>query len=91
LEIAASVLGSLKMCHNSVEFSKEVINKSNIYQYESYTVNSEHILCLKVSNYPLLIFNDKSYDIEWIENNKFHYKSFQLSDKINATITTYKN
>ena len=38
---------------------------------DSYTVNKEHILCLKMSNYPEIICNDNLYIISWLKNNKF--------------------
>ena len=37
-----------------------------------YTVNSEHILCLKVYNYPIIQKNR----VKWIENNLFQSKKF---------------
>jgi len=40
---------------------------------ESYTVNQEHILCLKASSYPHLSYSNKRkyFTIEWLENNEF--------------------
>lgn len=48
------------------------------YGEDSFIVNKEHILCLKVDNYPKLskkIFDD--YKVEWIEDNVFYEKSFR--------------
>lgn len=45
---------------------------------EKYTVNEEHILCLKASGFPILsdCRNNHLYNIQWIENNQFKSKSF---------------
>ena len=47
---------------------------------DSYTVNQEHILCLKASGYPQFNHvNDKyntNYNIQYIENNKFMSRTF---------------
>jgi hypothetical protein len=45
---------------------------------EKYTVNEEHILCLKVSGYPRIANHkgNKNFNIEWIENNKYKSKTF---------------
>lgn len=49
---------------------------------DKYTVNQEHILCLKATGYPRIL-NDKNrnrYTVDWIENNKFNSKSFTYND-----------
>ena len=48
---------------------------------ESYTVNQEHIICLKVSGYPAFNTdnNNNNYNIQWVENNTFHSKTFTFS------------
>jgi hypothetical protein len=50
---------------------------------EKYTVNQEHILCLKLSGYPKLSYSNNtkntSYNIQWIENNTFCSKTFTFS------------
>ena len=40
---------------------------------EKYTVNQEHILCLKASEFPKITYRNNNYDynIQWIENNKY--------------------
>jgi superfamily II DNA or RNA helicase len=45
---------------------------------EKYTVNQEHILCLKASGFPMLKNNikQKNYQVRWIENNKINSKKF---------------
>lgn len=45
---------------------------------DKYTVNSEHILCLKPSSFPSLNHskNDRNWRVEWVENNKFCSKNF---------------
>jgi len=47
---------------------------------DSYTVNQEHILCLKASGFPKISNNhhknNTSYNVQWIESNKFHSKTF---------------
>ena len=47
LEIARCVLGSLKMCHNSVEFSKEVIENCSelLSVIKSLIIKKIEILC----------------------------------------------
>lgn len=49
---------------------------------EKYTVNSEHILCLKGSGFPYVVNSriNNSYNIQWIKDNEFKSKTF-----------TYKN
>ena len=42
---------------------------------DSYTVNQEHILCLKASGYPR-INHATNYNVQYIENNKFMSKTF---------------
>ena len=49
---------------------------------DKYTVNQEHILCLKATGYPRII-HDKTrgrYTVDWIENNKFNCKSFTYNN-----------
>jgi hypothetical protein len=44
---------------------------------DKYTVNQEHILCLKASGFPKLAHNvNTNYNIQWIEDNKFQSKTF---------------
>lgn len=45
---------------------------------DKYTVNEEHILCLKVSGYPIIsnANNNNNYNIQWIEDNKYKSKTF---------------
>ena len=47
---------------------------------DKYTVNQEHILCLKASGFPKLAHNthksNTNYNIQWIEQNKFQSKTF---------------
>jgi len=50
---------------------------------EKYTVNQEHILCLKASGFPKIYrCNDKynsNYNIQWIEKNNFQSKTFTFN------------
>jgi len=50
---------------------------------EKYTVNQEHILCLKVLGFPKLCKNihksNINYTVQWIENNQFKYKTYTLN------------
>ena len=50
---------------------------------ESYVVNQEHILCLKASGFPKISHNNHknntSYNVQWIENNKFQSKTFTFN------------
>jgi hypothetical protein len=51
---------------------------------EKYTVNQEHILCLRASGFPKLSHNthkaNTNYNIQWIENNTFCSKTFTFSN-----------
>jgi hypothetical protein len=51
---------------------------------EKYTVNEEHILCLKASGFPKFSANNHtantSFNIQWIENNKFQSKTFTYNN-----------
>lgn len=49
-----------------------------------YTVNEVHILCLKAEGFPNMVENECKYKIEWIENNTFHSKIFNLDCKNEA-------
>jgi hypothetical protein len=54
---------------------------------EKYTVNQEHILCLKVSGKPTINITKgkyKSYNIRWVENNKYNSKNFPINKEIEA-------
>jgi hypothetical protein len=52
---------------------------------ETYTVNQEHIMCLKASGFPQITCNNNSrntnYNIQWIENNSFCSKTFTFQNK----------
>jgi hypothetical protein len=53
------------------------------YSGDDYTVNSEHILCLKMEGYPEMKEDGQtSIHIEWIENNQFCSKTFERNDEI---------
>jgi len=48
---------------------------------EKYTVNSEHILCLRVSGFPKISSNNHtSYNVQWVEDNKFMSKIFTFNE-----------
>ena len=51
---------------------------------ETYTVNQEHILCLKASGFPKLSRNNHksntNYNIQWIEDNDFCSKTFTFNN-----------
>jgi hypothetical protein len=50
---------------------------------EKYTVNQEHILCLRASGFPKLSRNthkaNTNYNIQWLENNTFCSKTFTFN------------
>ena len=50
---------------------------------ERYTVNKEHILCLKVSGFPHFSHSlpNNNYNIQWVEDNKYHSKTFTYNTK----------
>ena len=51
---------------------------------EKYTVNQEHILCLRASGFPKLSRNNHkdntNYNIQWIENNEFCSKTLTFNN-----------
>ena len=47
---------------------------------EKYTVNQEHILCLRVSDFPKMNNHSNNYTIQWIENNEFCSKMFIFNE-----------
>lgn len=61
----------------------EVISENG----ESYTVNKDHILCLKSLDYPCLKMShdtdsgDAVYTVEYIENNAFCHQDFETEQK----------
>jgi hypothetical protein len=50
---------------------------------EKYTVNQEHILCLRASGFPKLSRNNHksntNFNVQWIENNEFKSKTFTFN------------
>ena len=50
---------------------------------EKYTVNQEHVLCLRASGYPKFSCNNNksntNYKIQWLENNEFCSKTFTFN------------
>ena len=50
---------------------------------EKYTVNEDHILCLRVSGFPSICHNqhksNTNFNIQWIENNIFQSKTFSYN------------
>jgi superfamily II DNA or RNA helicase len=50
---------------------------------ESYIVNKEHILCLKVSGFPKFSHSliNNNYNIQWVKDNKYHSKTFTYNTK----------
>jgi len=52
---------------------------------ETYTVNSEHILCLKATGFPKYKHcKNNNIHIQWIENNCFKMKKFNENHQTNA-------
>ena len=52
---------------------------------EKYTVNQEHILCLRASGFPKMAFNkhtaNTNFNIQWIENNEFQSRTFSYNSE----------
>ena len=50
---------------------------------DKYTVNEDHILCLRVSGFPKICHNqhknNTNFNIQWIENNIFQSKTFSYN------------
>ena len=53
---------------------------------EKYTVNQEHILCLRVSSNPNISKSNinKSWQVQWFENFSFKCRRFKINDKLGA-------
>jgi len=53
---------------------------------EKYTVNQEHILCLRVSSNPNISKSNinKSWQVRWFENFSFKCRRFKINDKLGA-------
>lgn len=53
---------------------------------EKYTVNQEHILCLRVSSNPNISKSNinKSWQVQWFENFSFKCQRFKINDKLGA-------
>ena len=53
---------------------------------EKYTVNQEHILCLRVSSNPNISKSNinKTWEVRWFENFSFKCKRFKINDKLGA-------
>jgi len=51
---------------------------------EKYTVNQEHILCLRASGFPKITRNNHksntNYNVQWIEKNNFQSKTFTFNE-----------
>jgi hypothetical protein len=60
----------------SLARGKDMMYKINPVKGDSYIVNKEHILCLEVSGFPQMTTNNKNFNIQWVENNKFQSKTF---------------
>lgn len=56
---------------------RDVMYEISPVKGESYTVNQEHILCLKTSGKPTIVNNNSSWKVKWVENNKRKIKSFK--------------
>ena len=53
---------------------------------DKYTVNQEHILCLRASGFPKI--NHDTYTVEWVQQNEFMSKKF---DDSNEMLDFFKN
>ena len=57
---------------------------------DKYTVNQEHILCLKASGLPKVCRNNHkattNYNVQWIQNNEFQSKTFTFNKEKNTRI-----
>lgn len=62
---------------------------------DKYTVNSDHILCLKASGFPKLQHNqyqsaktkNTNFQVQWVENNKFCCKTWTFNPADDADIS----
>lgn len=51
-----------------------------------YTVNKDHILCLKIPIYPIMKENKNGCIIYWVENNKFNEKKFVYTSSTDTNL-----
>lgn len=60
---------------------------------DKYTVNSEHILCLKASGWPRLVFDKtrNKWNVGYINDNKFKHKRFETEKEGKEFLEDYKN
>jgi hypothetical protein len=56
---------------------------------DEYTVNREHILCLKAVDYPRIVYQENHIIVQWIENNEFQFKRFTYHDEDNIYEAEY--
>ena len=50
---------------------------------DTYTVNEEHILCLKATEYPKLSYKTNQFKVKWIQNNHFKTNVFYYTNEKN--------
>lgn len=52
---------------------------------EKYTVNKEHILCLRASGFPKISFHNHKknthFNVQWLDNNEFQSKTFTYNSE----------
>ena len=56
---------------------------------DDYTVNREHILCLKAVDYPRIVYQENHIIVQWIENNEFQSKKFTYHHEDNIYEAEY--
>ena len=61
---------------------------------DKYTVNQEHILCLKAVNFPKMTHykhkSNTNFNVQWVENNKFQTKIFNYNPADNENFMEMK-
>lgn len=80
IEAGEMVMGDDSKPRRVLSLARGVDNMYDIIPVkgDKYTVNEEHILCLKASGSPTLKESkiNSGYNVQWIENNKFQSRTF---------------
>jgi superfamily II DNA or RNA helicase len=78
IKVGEMVMGDDSKPRRVLSLARGVDNMYDIIPVkgEKYTVNEEHILCLKWTGAPTLKRNNGRYKVEWIQDNRFRSRTF---------------
>ena len=90
------IMGDDSTSREILSLARGVANMYNVwYDSKKYTVNEDHILCLKVQGYPKIYSNDVGHAIYYVDNNTIVNKTFTYNKDIKIVdqeaYTFYKN